>query len=163
MPNQNLNFTIQQQQQNQWCWAATTVSIDAYYDPRTKHTQCEMANTIHGQTTCCVNGRTPACDRPATTGDVLNKIGRLRQQTEQAEPFAALDTEISAGRPVGARIVWKNNLGAHAVVIAGVGDNTNPVITVHDPGDQSSTTMRYDIFCNSYRGMGTWTRTWFTH
>lgn len=43
-----LNFAMQHQAQDQWCWAATSVSIAAFYEPNTSWTQCSMTNAERG-------------------------------------------------------------------------------------------------------------------
>jgi hypothetical protein len=161
MPNFNLNFSMQFQLQTNWCWAATSASIDAFYNPLTTVSQCGLANTVHGQTTCCADGSTPGCNQPAVTGDVLSMLGRLRNQTDQAEPFDVVDQEIATNRrPLGARIVWSGG-GAHAVVISGVGDAANPLLTIRDSWYGTNYVL-YPVFASAYQGTGRWVRSWFT-
>lgn len=101
---------MQRQEQDNWCWAATSASIDAFYNPSTTVSQCGLANTVHGQTTCCADGSTSQRNKAAITGDVLSMIGRLSSQTEQAEPFDVVDKEIATNRrPLGARIKWSGD------------------------------------------------------
>lgn len=159
MPNYNLNFVMQMQQQTQWCWAATSASIDHYFNAGSHVTQCDLANQVHGQTTCCANGSTPQCNQAATTGNVIQSLGHLRNQVEAPQPFNTVDAEIMANRPLGCRIVWSGG-GAHAVVISGVGDTGNPLVTVRDPWYGTSY-IDIGTFTSSYQGSGSWPRTWF--
>jgi len=57
-----LRFTMQPQQQTQWCWAAVSVSINLFYHPASGRTQCAVANTAMGQTTCCQDGSSAQCN-----------------------------------------------------------------------------------------------------
>jgi Papain-like cysteine protease AvrRpt2 len=43
-----LGFTMQHQEQSEWCWAATSVSVAVYYDSQTGWTQCTMVNAEKG-------------------------------------------------------------------------------------------------------------------
>ena len=159
MPNFNLKFVMQPQEQTQWCWAATSASIDHYFNPHSSVTQCGLANAVHGQTTCCVDGSTPQCNLPAVTGDVLRMLGRLRSQVDQPQLFSTVDQEVMVNRPVGCRIAWSGG-GAHAVVISGVGDSANPLLTVCDPW-YGTNYILIGTFTTAYQGSGSWVRTWF--
>ena len=57
MPSASLKFAEQTEQQSNWCWDATTVSVEHYYDPTSKLTQCQLANQVLGLDICCVAGR----------------------------------------------------------------------------------------------------------
>ena len=48
-----LFVTGQYQQQSNWCWDATTVSITLFYEPHRNLTQCQLANQALGKSTCC--------------------------------------------------------------------------------------------------------------
>lgn len=41
-----LHFRIQRQEQSEWCWAAVAVSVERFFDPHSKLTQCEVANKV---------------------------------------------------------------------------------------------------------------------
>ena len=159
MPNFNLNFVMQLQEQTQWCWAAVTVSVDRFFNPASTRTQCAMANQMHGQTTCCADGSTTQCNQPFATGDALNAIGRLRSQVESAQGWATADSEVTSNRPLGCRIRWSSS-GAHAVVISGVGNSTDQLVTVRDPWYGTSY-IAIGTLTSSYQGSGSWVRTWF--
>src|SRR6266700_5017599 len=72
-----LGFTMQTQQQTQWCWAAVSVSVNLYYDPTSGQTQCAVANTALGQTTCCNDGSTAQCNQPWFLYLALQIVGNL--------------------------------------------------------------------------------------
>lgn len=87
-------------------------------------------------------------------------LGRLRQMLQRASTFTEVDAEILGQQPIGARIEWQAG-GAHAVVITGVGDSGNMMLTVQDPWSGKSQ-VSHTVFCNAYLGSGRWTRTWLT-
>ncbi len=160
MPNLQLNYTQQHQQQDYWCWAAVNASIDHFYRPGAGTTQCELANTEFGQASCCIDGSKPQCNKTAVTGDVLQRMGHLRTQINSAAAFEDVDQELTGGHPVGARIEWAGG-GAHAVVISGIGDTSDEMLTIDDPWYGRSQ-RTYLVFSQSYQGNGRWTRTWLT-
>jgi hypothetical protein len=59
-----LHLAEQYQVESEWCWSATTVSITRYYDSAATWTQCSLVNRAFGQTTCCQNGSSAACNQP---------------------------------------------------------------------------------------------------
>src|SRR5437762_816700 len=58
-----LSFQMQPQDQTFWCWSALTVSVSRFFNAASAWTQCTLVNDQFGQTTCCVDGRTPACNQ----------------------------------------------------------------------------------------------------
>ena len=44
-----LKFTMQQQEQTNWCWAAASTSVSHFYDSSSAWTQCKVANTQLGR------------------------------------------------------------------------------------------------------------------
>ncbi len=51
--SRNLNLSEQPQQESEWCWIATSVSITLFYEPRRILTQCQLASQAVGISTCC--------------------------------------------------------------------------------------------------------------
>ena len=160
MPNHQLNYNQQHQEQDNWCWAAVSTSIDLFYSPGNGTTQCALANQIHNQTDCCTNGSSPGCDRTAITGNVLSSLGRLRSQVQRALSFVEVDDELNAAQPVAARIGWSSG-GFHVVVISGNGDTADEMLTVRDPwnGDWQGSLASFRA---AYLGTGTWVRSYLT-
>ena len=65
------------QEQDQWCWAASSESILEYYNETAS--QCDMANYKFGQTTCCNNvvwpdGTGTACNKPNFIFDLFGLL-----------------------------------------------------------------------------------------
>ena len=79
-----LGLNEQHQQQTEWCWLATTTSITLYYTPSTR-TQCSLANTELGQTTCCMNGSSNVCNKPGYPDKALTTTGHLASTPGRAD------------------------------------------------------------------------------
>ncbi len=101
-----LGLNEQYQQQSEWCWLATTVSITLYYDPASTWTQCLLANKELGQTTCCVNGSSTACNVPGYPILALTTTGHFASMLLKPPPLQTIMNEIEAGHPVSINIQW---------------------------------------------------------
>ena len=98
-----LKFTIEPQRQNQWCWAAVTASIATFYRNR-GWSQCRVVNDRLGETECCSDGSSSACNRPWYLDKALSRVGNLGGFTKGALTAQEVRTEIDNGRPIGVRI-----------------------------------------------------------
>src|SRR5258708_20108493 len=94
-----LGFTMQTQQQTQWCWAAVSVSVNLYYHPTSGQTQCTVANTAMGQTTCCTDGSTAECNQPWFLDQALQIVGNLNALTSGKTALTNIKPEINQSRP----------------------------------------------------------------
>ncbi len=152
-----LNFNMQAQLQSQWCWSAVATSTSLYYDANSGWTQCTLVNAELGQTTCCANGATVACNQPWILDGALSRTGNLDRWQAGTQPAAAIGAELLAGRSLGVRIGWAGG-GGHFVIINGLeGD----MVVVSDPAFGVST-MTLGAFTASYQGNGSWTHSYFT-
>ena len=156
-----LAFTMQHQQQTQWCWAAVSTSVSLYYDPSSTWTQCTVVNAELGQTTCCQNGGSAACNQPWFLDDALTRTGNLDAFSGGTTSFAGVRTQIDGGRPLGTRIGWSGG-GGHFAVIEGYkpgpGDQR---VAIDDPWYGASD-LTYNTFATSYQGTGSWTHSYTT-
>jgi transposase-like protein len=141
-------FSIQQQQQDQWCWAAVAVSINWYYDSHSSWTQCIMANFEFDQHTCCNDGSTSACNRPHLIWTAMNDTGNLADGSpiSGAASYDSITNEIDNCRPIGMGFSWEETAhpstkGAHAVVISGYSSGT---LYLLDPQGQTGNYFDYD-------------------
>ena len=146
---------MQHQIEDNWCWAAVSVSIDQYFDPASGITQCQMAQKVLGRNDCC--GNPDACDERAKLQDALGDSGVKHLQgivtgLLDFPKLAALVRQPSA-LPVCVRIEWAGG-GAHFVAIDGVGTSAvGPLVRVADPLHGDSV-WEYDEFERAYRGIG---------
>ncbi|AUY50036.1 papain-like cysteine protease family protein [Streptomyces sp. CB01881] len=147
-----LNITMQQQQQTNWCWAASGNTIATWfgYD----YSQNQFCNAAFGRSanSTCPNSQ-------ATLGDVQNGLswiginpgsyvtGYLRYSTVQ--------TEVNADRPIETRIQWSSG-GGHMHVVYGYDTTGNQVYW----GDPWPSNYRYNWADYNYyvsNGTFSWT------
>lgn len=157
-------FTMEEQELDQWCWAAVGVSVNNYIAPDPALSQGDLATRVlRVPGGCNGNAVSPACDKPASLTDVLNVLHR-----QGGDPilgpvsFAQIRQAIDAGWPIPVRIVWDDNAGnAHFVVISGytVSPSGAPLVQVDDPFYGKSI-VDYNTFVSSYHGSGQWERTY---
>lgn len=157
---QRLAFVMQGQQQTQWCWAANATSVAAFYDPSTTWTQCGLVNDELGQSTCCSNGGSSACNKPWYLDKALQRVGHLDTWSSGAATFGDVRTEIDSGRPLGVRIGWSGG-GGHFLMIDGYLDDTTHRVAVDDPWFGASD-ITYATLVSSYQGSGSWTHSYET-
>ncbi|MFD0276530.1 papain-like cysteine protease family protein [Kitasatospora sp. NPDC127111] len=150
--SKKLNITMQQQQQSNWCWAASGNTIAAWYGY--SYSQNQFCNAAFGRSTnsSCPNSQ-------ATLGDVQNGLswiginpgsyvtGYLRYSTVQ--------TEVNADRPIETRIQWSSG-GGHMHVVYGYDTGGNQVYW----GDPWPSNYRYNWADYNYyvsNGTFSWT------
>src|SRR3954471_13335913 len=75
-----LTFGVQHQQEDQWCWAAVTSSVSAFYGVPS-WTQCRIVNAELGQTACCTRGSSKPCNQPWRLDKALTLSGNLTRVT----------------------------------------------------------------------------------
>jgi hypothetical protein len=153
-----LNFNMETQTQSNWCWAATSKSVAAYYDPATTWTQCAIANGEKGQTTCCTNGSSSACNAYGTLDTSLQRVGHLDHMVGGTATYDEVMGQMRAGRPLGARTAWSGG-GAHFVAI--IGALAGDLYAIDDPIYHKSDVSE-DTFKTAYQGTGSWTHSYYT-
>lgn len=151
-----LAFSMQPQQQSEWCWAATSASVSLFFNGASTWTQCGVAAACLGQD-CCA---TPdSCNQPYYLDNALTTIGNLAGTVGGAYQFSGVQAEINAGRPVCCHIAWQGG-GGHFVAIYGY-DAMTQDLEIGDPYYGSST-VPYSTFVSAYRGTGIWDFTYTT-
>jgi Papain-like cysteine protease AvrRpt2 len=156
-----LSFTMQRQQQTQWCWAATSVSVARFYDGRTGWTQCGMVDAELGQHGCCNQGRSARCNRPNVLDAPLARADILARRQNAAAGYSAIRAEIDAGRPVAWRIGWRGG-GGHFAVIEGYQRRGAQWVAIDDPWYGQSDVAVSTLLGGRYQQTGAWTHTYFT-
>lgn len=155
-----LNFSVQTAEQPNWCWAAVSVSIAVFYDPKSLWKQCLLANKLLVQTTCCQDGSSNECDEPWYLGKALDEIGLLDNMVSEAVSFKVIEEQINQGKVICAAITWNvSHGGTHFVAISGYGDNENLIIK--DPVFGAAQ-LDYNTFKTKYKKLGKWTYTYLT-
>ena len=148
-----LPFTMQVQQQTEWCWAATAASVSAYYNAAPVLTQCQVASECLGGLECCITPLPPP-PPPYWEGNcsfaldaALSVVKHLAAgPTGAVLPFASIMSEINGQRPVCCHISC-----GHFNAIVGYHNDSTQDIVVRDPlhGEQ---TLPYAMFVSNYNG-----------
>jgi len=158
-----LCFTMQHQEQTQWCWSATATSVAKYYNTASTWTQCRLVNAELGRTDCCSAPSSSDCNQPWTLNTVLTRVGHLASLTGGSTSFADVRAEIDNGRPLGVRIGWSGG-GGHFNVLSCYTWHRRPLlqsVQVEDPWYGTSV-WDYNTFRSAYQGTGSWTHSYKT-
>jgi Papain-like cysteine protease AvrRpt2 len=154
-----LNFAVQHQLQDQWCWAAVSTSIAVHYGA-TDWTQCSVANKELGQKTCCEDGSSSACNQSWYLDKALKRV-RAFKKMDSGRPadLGKVRSEIHSNRPVGIRIGWSGG-GGHFVAIEGYRSD-EATVAIEDPWYGASDVPVASL-SGTYQGSGSWTHTYYT-
>ena len=153
-----LAFTMQQQQQGNWCWAATSASIAVWYGTTT-WAQCAIANAQLARTDCCGTGASGACNVYGFLDGALTTVGHLNHADGGTATYEQVEGEVVGNRPLGIRVAWSGG-GAH--FIAATGTEHDASVWVSDCGSGTTSLVAYDTLRTAYNGSGTWTDTFYT-
>jgi len=122
-------ISMQAQQRNQWCWAASGNTIAAYHGVTVSQTRfCQLAHNTAG--TDCAN-------LPGTLADPQRAFARLGftspgRYLDSRIPYASIRTQTAANRPVETRVGWRSG-GGHTHVLYGY-DTSGDWVYWGDPG-----------------------------
>jgi hypothetical protein len=155
-----LDLSVPHQEQDNWCWAATSDGIAHYYDSSSTWTQCGIANSDLGRTDCCGSGASGPCNVYGYLDQALTTVGHLDRVAAEMADFQAVDTEIDAKRPMGVRVAWSGG-GAHFIAIGGYRELPEQYVHVEDPWYGPSD-VAYTTLESGYQGTGSWTHTYWT-
>jgi len=163
-------LTVEHQQQTQWCWAAVSNSVSHFYDAASTWTQCTIVNAELGQTTCCTNGSSAACNKPWYLDRALSRVGCLLSWASGTLTFATVQSLVNSGRPPCARQGWSGGGGHFMAIVcyfegilgllSGSG-STARRLRISDPWYGDSV-VDYDVFVSGYQGTGSWTHSYRT-
>jgi hypothetical protein len=156
-----LDFTMQAQTEDNWCWAAAAASVSHFYRSNSPWTQCLVANAELEQTNCCDAPAPGPCDVPWFLDRALARTENFVRFVYGTVDTETIRAELQAGRVVGARIGW-NGGGGHFVMIYGISTVAGlEYLDIDDPIYEKSH-ITVEVFTNSYQGNGSWTHTYFT-
>ena len=155
-----LNFTMEIQEEDNWCWAATAASVSFFYAQQRRWTQCKVASATLGQS-CCENHH--PCDEPWSLDSALTNTGNFDRMQEGVILWQEIKNEITAGRVLCAFIRWHDNSDVgHFVAVSGVEKiGRSKKVCIGDP-IYGESVMPYSRFRDNYRDLGSWTWTYFT-
>lgn len=155
-----LSVPMIKQEQTQWCWAACSDMVLHYYgNPGVA--QCEFANWLFSQSACCNVPSSSLCNRPCQVQDVSRVYSNWSVKSSlvmSTVPFATLDSEVAASRPVEVAYAWNGGGGHVALVTQTAVVSSRSVVRVNDPA-YGSGGVSYDDLLTAY-GMGRWFATW---
>ena len=163
-------LTVENQQQTNWCWAAVSNSVSHFYDAASTWTECTIVNAELGQSTCCTNGSSAACNQAWYLDKALTRVGRLQSWASGTLTFATVQSLVNNGRPPCARQGWSGG-GGHFMAItcyfegllgkwSGAG-STAKRLRITDPWYGDSV-VDYTVFVSGYQGTGSWTHSYRT-
>lgn len=160
--DQRVSCQIPRQEYDKWCWAAVAIGIANFHANSVEWQQCALVNQQFGQTDCCSDGDSEACNKSSSLGKALLRTGNLEAAIEGPMDLGAVKQEISRRRPMGARIDWGTTTG-HVATIVGCRHTANDVeLFVSDPWYGDGLTISWRQFNSSYQGTGTWSHAYRT-
>ncbi|WP_231641344.1 papain-like cysteine protease family protein [Nocardia sp. NRRL S-836] len=152
-----LNFTMQAQQQTQWCWAAAGTSIAVYHGTSVTQTRfCQLAHDESG--TSCRNSQ-------GDLGEVREAFADLGYSSpgnylSGTIGFSSVQSQINLQQPIETRILWSSGGGhMHAVYGYEVDSANRQWVDWADPWGSNTRYNRSTY--SSYRSNSsfTWTHT----
>lgn len=152
-------FQEQPQQQSEWCWSASTVSITRFYDPASTWAQCALVNEQFTLTTCCTNGSSPDCNQPWHADRALAATGHLAG-TSGSLSLDDLADQLMGNHPISIAIEWIGG-GGHNPVITGFDRDGGETIFIQDPIFGPST-QDYNSFPATYQSGASWSASFLT-
>lgn len=157
-------FTIQGQEQRQWCWAAISSSVSQFYNSASTWTQCRIVEQRPGRSACCSDPGDRRCNQPDKLNEGLRITGNLNRHNA-ATINVARDTiidEINNNRPVCLFLSPKSGSVGHFIVVTGYRIETGGRILyrIEDPanGGQVSVVPSRTLDQGKYKNHGrvTW-------
>ncbi|WP_175011427.1 papain-like cysteine protease family protein [Burkholderia lata] len=158
------NFSMPNQLQDEWCWAAVSIALRDFYGRNgSAMTQCQVACKVLSNANCCAS--MADCNCPADLLTALTAAGVNAQIL--AGPLSAQDitNQLKNSRAIGVRIAWSSS-NAHFVSVFGIYDTQTQGIWVDvgdpDVGGGVGTTSLDALKANYRSGGGVWTHTYLT-
>ena len=170
-----LDFQMQHQLADFWCWAAVARTVSHFYETAnhpSPHDQCGIVNAVLGAdnnyviVNCCPDHDANDCDNPYLLEKALRFTENHRLKRPVPIRWETLVREIDDGKVVCARIEW-NKDEAHFISITGYTGNVtgDQWVFVDDPqgGERH---MPFDTLLTNYENRensgGKYTDTYFT-
>jgi Papain-like cysteine protease AvrRpt2 len=151
-------FPMQKQLESNWCWAATSTSVDHWYNPSSTVTQCQVVNAQLSRNDCCNNPGSSNCNVYGYLDQALSYLGRLDHMDSSSESYATIVGQVVSMHPLGIRVAWAGG-GAH--FIAATGHEQGNMVVIDDP-IYGTSVVYYTTLFGTYQGSGNWTHSYFT-
>ena len=154
-------FSMQPQQQPNWCWAATATSVGLFYQPGSGWQQCDVANgelaLSHRRGEGAVWLECLRLSRPGTHGG--GPLGPLGGRHSHYCPDRGRGNFRPSAGDSGSLV---GGGGAHFLVIKGqYSAGGIDYVSVDDP-IYGRSDVNYATLQTAYKGSGTWTHTYYT-
>jgi hypothetical protein len=154
-----LNYQIQQQLLEDWCWAAVASSISFKYNPNSNWTQSRIAGTLLDPVCSnIVEGNTDnapsICQQPFSLEAALACTRNRAWKVDRQLTLDEIIGQINGGWPLCCQIHWDDVDKSHFVTIYGYSGNT---IIIGDP-EAGACSLLYEDLITGYR-TGSWVRT----
>ncbi len=148
------------QEQDQWCWNASSQMILAYYSKT--YSQTAIANWAVGGRNIpnyLYDSPDPSmkgCDEVLLHFGNISSSGSSTSDSDLSSiPLSTLANEMANSRPVMIGVAWDQG-GGHAIILRGTSGNS---VYVNDPWPSNGQSIQtYDGVCR-YLGNGTWNQT----
>ncbi|MDR4465871.1 MAG: hypothetical protein MRJ66_16565 [Nitrospira sp.] len=150
------------QETRDWCWAATSKSVMAYYNEKIgkeTHSQCQVvSHSINfgvSEADCCPSESASAKPECMGGGWPSNALGRhgfdYQVVQEPIDNWKVLTTEICENGPF-LYITELRGGGKHALVAAGYGMSSGQqFVLIHDPTQEDFKYIPYEEFLGNVR------------
>lgn len=155
-----LSVPLIMRQETNWCWAACAKMVVSYYNVSGLD-QCDFANYLFKQTTCCHQSCEGECNRgasPTFINRLYKWLGVYFSFSNSIMPFQELEYQITQGCPV--QISWRLHSGGGHVLLV-IGTETGPAgkyVHVNDP-HAGYMKIPYTSLIDA-GGSGSWEYTW---
>jgi hypothetical protein len=155
-------FTMQHQQETEWCWAANATTVALFYNPASTWTQCSLVNAQFGRNDCCANPTSANCNQPWYPDRALTQVGHLAKAFAGPTGIGDIENQVAQNRPLSVGISWSGG-GGHNPAITCYWRIIHTTVFVHveDPWYGPSN-YQYKTFCTSYQGSGSWSYSYMT-
>ena len=133
------NFTLNPQQQTNWCWLATSADAHNFYRPQAPTTQCALAGHLlfNDPARCCAGPVPGACNQPGPPSVALQALGNLAGAAFPLNTlsYPQVQNEINAGRPIIVGYTQPQQHVGHAILLLGYADVPNAAskVLIGDP------------------------------
>lgn len=148
----NIGVLMEGQEEDNWCWAAVSVSIRNSLQPALPPLrQCELANIQLNRADCCTSGQ---CNQTSQLEVALANAGVTADNQQGFLSFGDIEQRIVLDKPVCCAIQWQSG-DYHFVQIDGFIENGpgGDEVVVQDPIFDSDT-ITYQALLSNYHGLG---------
>lgn len=166
------NFSMETQEEPEWCWAAVTQSVEGWGGNTVSQPEVASFHVNSGAGLICARPLSPAgsgsrcagctadCAEPHRLSVVLDERSRLAAggAVQILPSFNDIQQAVDAQRPLPVRINWSGGHG-HFVCVTGYAIDSAGMqwVTVHDPllpgvdsGPADNQDLRYSSFATAY-------------